>query len=97
MLPAFLDFIENGALIFGMTQIFPSLVSISRALVLPITALLSKFFIRKFFSWSMLFGLTLLLGGMTLASYVQFDQEMSLNEYNMSWIGVFLLILSALL
>ena len=50
-LPALCDFTENMCLIFGITQIFPSLVSMSRALVLPITALLSKILIKKYFSW----------------------------------------------
>lgn len=76
-LPAFCDFTENMLLIFGITQIFPSLVSMSRALVLPITALLSKFLIGKVFSWKMIAALFILLGGMTLATLVQFDGEMS--------------------
>ena len=50
-LPALCDFFENMCLIFGITQIFPSLVSMSRALVLPITAMLSRFLIRKLFNW----------------------------------------------
>ena len=50
-LPALCDFFENMCLIFGITQIFPSLVSMSRALVLPITALFSRFLIRKLFNW----------------------------------------------
>lgn len=42
----------------------------SRALVVPITALLSKLLIRKFFNWKMLVALTVLLSGMTLATFV---------------------------
>ena len=50
-LPALCDFFENMCMIFGMTQIFPSLVTMSRALVLPITAVLSRWLIRKYFNW----------------------------------------------
>ena len=69
-LPALCDFTENMCLIFGITQIFPSLVSMSRALVLPITAFLSKFLIKKYFSWQMLLAIAVLLSGMLLATFV---------------------------
>ena len=69
-IPAACDFFENMALIFGTTQIFPSVVSMSRALVLPITAVLSRCLIRKLFSWQMILALALLLSGMSLATFV---------------------------
>ena len=75
------DFFENMALIFGITQIFPSLVTMSRALVLPITALLSRILIRKLFNWKMLAALFLMLGGMTLSTFVQYEGEMSNSEF----------------
>ena len=76
-LPAMCDFFENMCLIFGITQIFPSLVSMSRALVLPITVILSRFLIRKLFNWKMITALLILLSGMTLATFVQYEGEMS--------------------
>ena len=78
-LPALCDFFENMCLIFGITQIFPSLVSMSRALVLPITAMLSRFLIRKLFNWKMITALVILLSGMTLATFVQYEGEMSVG------------------
>ena len=78
-----------------MTQIFPSLVSMSRALVVPITALLSKLIIRKFFNWKMLLALAFLFSGMTLATFVQFEHEMSSNEFKLTFMGISLLCISA--
>ena len=41
-LPAVCDFAENTLLVFGLTAIFPSVTTMSRALVVPITAIISK-------------------------------------------------------
>ena len=49
----------------------------SRALVLPITVLLSRVLIRKLFNWKMVTALLVLLSGMTLATFVQYEGEMS--------------------
>lgn len=68
--PALCDWFENMTMIFAVTQIFPSVVTLSRALVLPITAILSKWLIRTVFTWQMIAALILTLGGMTLASYI---------------------------
>lgn len=76
-LPALCDFSENMCLIFGITQIFPSLVTMSRALVLPITAIFSRCLIRKLFNINMIAALLLLLAGMTLATFVQYEGEMT--------------------
>ena len=94
-MPALCDYFENLCLIFAMTQIFPSLVSMSRALVVPITALLSKLIIRKFFNWKMLLALAFLFSGMTLATFVQFEHEMSSNEFKLTFMGISLLCISA--
>ena len=67
----------------------------SRALVLPITALLSKFLIAKVFSWKMIAALAILLGGMSLATLVQFDGEMSDDEFKFTSFGIVLLCASA--
>ena len=69
-LPAICDFFENMCLIFGITQIFPSIVTMSRALVLPITALMSRFLIKKLFNWKMIVALVVLISGMALAGFV---------------------------
>ena len=94
-LPAFCDFFENMCLIFGITQIFPSLVTMSRALVLPITAVLSRILIRKLFNWKMIAALCVLLAGMTLATFVQYEGEMSSDEFKLTTVGIVLLCLSA--
>ena len=52
--PAMCDFLENIVLVFGLTYVFPSLVTISRSFSIPITALLCKLLIRKAFSASMI-------------------------------------------
>ncbi len=75
--PALCDFFENVLLIFGTTQIFPSLVAMSRALVLPITAILSKFLIKKLFTCKMITALLVLTSGLTLATFVQYQGEMT--------------------
>ena len=94
-LPALCDFTENMCLIFGITQIFPSLVSMSRALVLPITALLSKILIKKYFSWQMLLAIAVLLSGMTLATFVQYEGEMDDAKFKLTTWGIALLCISA--
>lgn len=96
-LPALCDFMENMCLIFGITQIFPSLVSMSRALVLPITVLLSRILIRKLFNWKMVTALLVLLSGMTLATFVQYEGEMSNDEFELTTVGIILLCISALI
>ena len=77
----------------------------SRALVLPITALLSKFLIRKVFSWPMILALfvalVVLLSGMGVATAVQlviavqFEDEMSDESFKLTTFGIVLLAISA--
>ena len=47
ILPAICDFGENLLLILGIQEIYPSLSVLSRALVLPMAVLLSKYMLRK--------------------------------------------------
>ena len=69
----------------------------SRALVLPITALLSKILIKKVFSWQMLLAIAVLLSGMLLATFVQYESEMDDDTFKHTTWGIALLCISALL
>jgi drug/metabolite transporter (DMT)-like permease len=84
-------------MIMGLTQIYPSISIMTRSLVLPTTAILSKFMIKKVFNTKQILALILLPIGVILSSMVQFMNETSNDEYESTGIGMFLLLVSALL
>ena len=52
LLPALCDFLENTLLVFGLAQIFPSVASMTRALVVPLTAWIAKYLVTSRLSWN---------------------------------------------
>jgi hypothetical protein len=69
--PAVCDFFENIVLVFGLTYVFPSLVTISRSFSIPVTALLCKILIRKAFNVSMISAIALISIGFIVTGLAQ--------------------------
>ena len=69
----------------------------SRALVFPVTALLSKFIIQKSYSNQQVIALFVLPFGVILSSAVQYYDEQSAEQYRTTSLGLFFLGVSALL
>jgi len=68
LLPAICDFGENTLLVFGLTAIFPSVTTMTRALVVPITAIISKYLILTVLSWNQIGAMAIAVGGVFLAA-----------------------------
>ena len=95
-LPAVCDFAENTLLVFGLTAIFPSVTTMSRALVVPITAIISKYLILTRLSWNQVGAMTVAIGGVFLAALSQLQNEYDdPAHYKVTLWGLFLLVLSA--
>ena len=75
LLPAVCDFAENTLLVFGLTAIFPSVTTMSRALVVPTTAVISKYLILTRLSWNQIGAMTVAIGGVFLAALSQLENE----------------------
>ena len=97
--PALCDFLENLLLIFALTQIYPSLSVMSRAFILPLTAILSKIVLKKVFSIKQIVAIICVAMGVVLACVVQFmgEQEEENKDYSASIVGFVLLLCSAML
>lgn len=94
-MPALCDFFENTLLVFGLTQIFPSVTSMTRALVVPLTAVIGKYLILQKLSWNQIFAMSMAVGGVFLGALVQLQSEVSNEAYNLTLLGLFILTLSA--
>ena len=82
-------------MVFGLTQIFPSVTSMTRALIVPLTVVIGRYLVRHTLSWDMLNGMIIAILGVVLACCVQLQAEMTKAEYNVTMIGLVLLCLSA--
>ena len=71
LFPALCDFLENTLLVFGLLQVFPSVSSMTRALVVPLTAWIGKYLVRQRLSWNQIYAMTLAIGGVFLGALVQ--------------------------
>ena len=79
-MPALCDFLDSVLMVFGMTQIFTSVTSLTRALVVPITVVIARFLVHHKLSWNMVYGMAVAIIGVVLAASVQLDGEMTKSE-----------------
>lgn len=71
MLPALCDFCDIILLNFGLTQISPSVATLLRTLMSPVSALLAYVLLNARFSWSQISAMTLIINGIILGCIVQ--------------------------
>ena len=73
--PAALDFCDNIALVIGLSLVFPSFCTMSKALVVPMTAFLCKLFINKAYSQQQVNSIVIIVIGVITAGVASFFVE----------------------
>lgn len=68
----------------------------TRALVVPLTAWIGKYFIEQTLSWNQVYSMAVAIGGVFLGALVQLQNEVTDEQYNLTLFGLFILGLSAL-
>ena len=62
---------------FGLAQIFPSVASMTRALVVPLTAWIAKYLVYSRLSWNQVSAMSIAVGGVFLGALVQLQSEVT--------------------